>query len=661
MLPEFGHILLITAFVLSLAQACIPLVGAHRHNIRYMELGDRVAIAQFLLIALSFGLLTVSFISSDFSTKLVAMHSHTDKPLIYKISGVWGNHEGSMMLWVLILAFFGALVPVYGKILPMTLKARALAVQGMIGAGFLAFILFTSNPFLRLDPSPLNGQGLNPLLQDPGLAIHPPFLYLGYVGFSIAFSFSVAALIEGRVDAVWAQWLRPWVLLAWSFLTIGITLGSVWAYYELGWGGWWMWDPVENVSFMPWLVGTALLHSIMMLGTRHTMASWTVLLGIAAFSLSLIGTFVVRSGVLVSVHAFAVDPARGVFILALLLLLTGGALALYALRANTLRGAQGFRFMSREGGLILNNILLIIATATVFLGTFYPLLIDAIMNEKITVGKPYFDLTFAPIMILLIGFMGFGPLLKWRGNTAKMLKKFAVRAAVIIIVIWSLFAVFGKTIFGGMGLALAAYLAYGTLKALGQKIGWGQHSLSEVLKRLKAQPAAVYGFLLAHIGVAIFTAGATIMSVWAVDEVKRINIGETISVAGYDFTLKNIEPGRRDNYEFLSATFDLTQKGHEITTLKSEQRFYQVRNMVTTEAGFHLGLGPTLFASISEGDSQRGWVIRAYYHPFIIWIWVGAFLMALAGFVSLTDRRFKQRRVTSNVMEPDNISLQEGA
>ena len=632
MIAEFGHFTLILALLTALAQGVIPLIGAAKHQPRAMAFADRAAGLQFILIAFSFFALTLVFVRSDFSVLLAANHSHTMKPFLYKISGVWANHEGSILLWTLMLALYGALIPIFGTHLPSSLKARAIAVQGLLGAGFLAFILFTSNPFERLNPVPANGLGLNPLLQDPGLAIHPPFLYMGYVGFSVAFAFSVAALIEGKVDAIWARWLRPWVLTAWSFLTLGITMGSVWAYYELGWGGWWMWDPVENVSFMPWLIGTALLHSIMVLGTRHQLATWTVLLGISAFSMSLIGTFVVRSGILVSVHSFAVDPARGVFILMLLMASTGGALGLYALRAKTLKGPGGFAVLSRQGGLVLNNLLLITATATVFLGTFYPLFMDAMTGDKITVAKPYFDLTFAPIMLLLILFMGAAPLLKWSGDSWKTLKKLGIISAVLFAVIIGVTSLIGKSILGGVGLFFAAYLGAATLLALAKR--------TQNFKNWK-QPAATYGFVLAHMGMAIFTAGAVIMSVWAQEDLQRLNIGESMTTAGYEFTLDKVTPGARANYQFLAADIAVTKNGKTVKTLHTEQRFYPIREMITTEAGFHFTAGPTVFAAISEGDSERGWKIRANYHPFVTWIWFGAFLMALAGFVSLLDPRLR--------------------
>ena len=632
MIAEFGHFTLILALLTALAQGVIPLIGAAKNQSRSMDFADRAAGLQFILIAISFFALTLVFVRSDFSVLLAANHSHSLKPFLYKISGVWGNHEGSILLWTLMLALYGALIPIFGTHLPKTLKARAIAVQGLLGAGFLAFILFTSNPFERLNPVPADGLGLNPLLQDPGLAIHPPFLYMGYVGFSVAFAFSVAALIEGKVDAMWARWLRPWVLTAWSFLTLGITMGSVWAYYELGWGGWWMWDPVENVSFMPWLIGTALLHSIMVLGTRHQLATWTVLLGISAFSMSLIGTFVVRSGVLVSVHSFAVDPARGVFILILLMAATGGALGLYALRAKTLKGPGGFALLSRQGGLVLNNLLLITATATVFLGTFYPLFMDAMTGDKITVAKPYFDLTFAPIMLLLILFMGAAPLLKWSGDSWATLRKLGLISAVLFALIVGGTTLIGKSFLGGIGLFFAAYLGAATLLSFARR--------TQGFKNWK-QPAATYGFVLAHLGMAIFTAGAVIMSVWTQEDLKRLKIGETMTTAGYEFTLEKVVPGFRENYRFLSADVAVTKNGKPVKTLKTEQRFYPIRDMITTEAGFHFTSGPTVFAAISEGDTERGWKIRANYHPFVTWIWFGAFLMALAGFISLSDRRLR--------------------
>lgn len=640
MSAEIGQIALILALLIAIAQSVLPMLGAYRADARLMAFGDRAAKAQFVLLAISFVALTIVFVQSDFSVKLVTVNSHTDKPLLYKISGVWGNHEGSMLLWVFILSIYGALVPVFGKSLPAGLKARALSVQGMLSVGFLGFILFTSNPFERLNLVPVNGQGLNPLLQDPGLAFHPPFLYLGYVGFSMAFSFSVAALIEGRVDAVWARWLRPWVLVAWSFLTIGITMGSVWAYYELGWGGWWMWDPVENVSFLPWLVGTALLHSILVLGKRHAMANWTILLGITAFSLSLVGTFVVRSGVLTSVHAFAVDPARGVYILALLLLATGGGLAMFALRAHTLRGGPSFTLVSKEGGLLLNNLLLVTATFTVFLGTFYPLLIEAFTNGKISVGEPYFDRTFAPVMVVLIAFMGIGPLVKWREDSWASLKGHLLKSLALILIISGLTFWLGKSVLGALSMGLAAYLAFSTLVAFGRKIKFGQ---AGSLKLLRAQPASVWGFFWAHLGIAICMAGITGMSVWAGDGAKVLKLNESMTVSGYEFTLKSITPGAEQNFQKLTGLVEVQKNGRKIGALKSARRFYEVREMITTEAGIQVRPMRNLYVGVGEGNAEKGWVVRAYVHPLVNWIWLGALLIAMAGFISIFDRGQRRR------------------
>lgn len=632
MIEEIAHFMLILALYGSLAQGYFSLSGAHKDSASMMRAGRYASTTVFALIFFSFLILISAFVKSNFSLSLVSSHSHTLKPLLYKVSGVWANHEGSMLLWTLILTMYGALISPFGKNIPLVLKSRAIGIQGLLAVGFLAFILFTSNPFHRINPVPVEGSGLNPLLQDPGLAIHPPILYLGYVGFSVAFSFSVAALIEGKVDAMWAKLLRPWVLASWSFLTLGITLGSIWAYYELGWGGWWMWDPVENVSFMPWLAGTALLHSIMALGIRHKLADWTVLLGISTFSLCLIGTFVVRSGVLVSVHSFATDPTRGIFLLMLLIIISGSSLSLYAFRSKKIRNHLIFEPFSREGGLIINNLLLVISCITVFIGTFYPLLIDALSGDKISVGKPYFDLTFTPIMILLILFMGAAPLLKWDKNSEdqiiSLLKKLILPIATIIILTFLV----GKSILGALGLALAAYLAVATLIAIRVK--------TKNFKSWKSLKPKTVGFAIAHLGVAVFAAGVVFMSVWSEDNIGRIKVGEKLNVANYSFTLSSINTGQRKNYEYLNAAIDVTKKGSPIKTLSTEQRFYPSRNIVTTEAGFNFTMGPTIFTAISEGNSQDGWVLRANYHPFVTWIWLGALFMSLAGFISLFDKSY---------------------
>ncbi|GHB04558.1 c-type cytochrome biogenesis protein CcmF [Algimonas arctica] len=638
MLPETGQIALALALAVALFQGILPLVGSQLNRTRWMLFADRAAILQAVLLIYAFAALTIVFIQSDFSVKLAAMHSHTAKPLVYKITGVWANHEGSILLWVLILALYGAAISMFGRSLPLSLRARALAVQGMLGSGFLAFVIFTSNPFERLFPVPADGLGLNPLLQDPGLAIHPPLLYIGYVGFSVAFSFAVAALLEGRVDAVWARWLRPWVIFAWSFLTLGITIGSIWAYYELGWGGWWMWDPVENVSFLPWLAGTALLHSILTLQQRHSFAHWTVLLAISTFSLAMIGTFVVRSGVLVSVHAFAVDPARGVVILALLLFFTGAALSLYAFRSGTIIRRTQLNIVSRESGLVINNLFLIAATVTVFLGTFYPLLIDAITGEKISVGAPYFDLVFAPMMVALIAVMAIAPMLKWREDSLSRYRKIIFRAGLFVLAAIFLSLLIGRSVLGAIAIGFAAWLIAGTMITLFRRTG-GKFS------RLRRQPAGTWGFVISHISVAIFTIGVTAMSIGAKEDVGRLLPGENLTVAGYTFTLGELGQGTRDNYEFMGANIAVTKNSRAVTTLWAEQRFYPVRGMVTSEAGFRPSFGATLFAAIGDGgtgaDVSKGIIVRAYYQPGVVWIWIAALMMAFAGFISMADQRLR--------------------
>ncbi len=651
MTAELGHILLISALIIAGLQAVLPLWGARHNNRPLMDFAGRAAGLQALVLIGAFALLTASFVTSDFSVKLAADHSHSEKPLLYKISGVWGNHEGSMLLWVVIMALYGAFAARFSGALPRTLKARTLAIQGLLSVGFISFILFTSNPFSRLSPPPADGAGLNPLLQDPGLAFHPPFLYLGYVGFSLAFSLACGALIEGKIDKVWAQWLRAWVLLAWSFLTIGITLGSLWAYYELGWGGWWMWDPVENVSFMPWLAGTALLHSVLILGTRGQFANWTVLLAILTFSLSLIGTFVVRSGILISVHAFAVDPARGVFILGLICLISGGALLLYMFRAGLLlafaksflRGgtmlstfilsaldkpASDFKALSKEGGLLLNNILLGVATATVFLGTFYPLFIEAISPNKITVGAPYFNKTFAPIMMLLILVMGIAPLLRWVSDDKANLKKLVTYVTMPAILGGIIFTLTGAPIGSAIGMALAIYITAGVLLSARRR---SRGSLS----RLARQPASFYGFILGHMGMAVITLAIAVMSFQSGENIGRIKVGESLKLAPYEFTLTGVSNGKRENFNYLAGQFEVTKNERALTTLTSEQRYYPIRGMITTEAGFQFAPINTVFAALSDGDAQKGWVVRVYHQPMVIWIWIGGLMMALAGFISL--------------------------
>jgi cytochrome c-type biogenesis protein CcmF len=648
MVPEIGHFALILALAISMAQSIVPIIGARRGDAALMHFARQAALGQCACIVVAFAALTYAFITSDFSVGIVTANSHTAKPLVYKISGVWANHEGSMLLWVLILALFGAALAAFGRNLPDTLKANALAVQGMISLGFLAFIVFTSNPFERMDPAPLDGNGLNPILQDPGLAIHPPFLYLGYVGFSMAFSFSVAALIEGKVDAAWARWVRPWVLGAWCFLTIGIALGSAWAYYTLGWGGWWFWDPVENASFMPWLAGTALLHSALVVERRNALVSWTILLGILTFSLSLVGTFLVRSGVLTSVHAFATDPARGVFILALLVIATGGALTLYTIRMPTLKYGAPFAPISREGALTLNNMLLLVATGTVFLGTFYPLLVDLLTKDKISVGPPYFNATFVPIMIPLLVAMAIGPMLKWKRSdiyeALARLRNPAIAAGCLALLVLALSLGRGLlgTIGPAVGMGLALWLVGGSLAALVYRVRLGVAPYETSIQLARNTPLAFYGLLIAHAGMGVTVAGITGMSAWATETVQSLRPGDTLKHAGYDVRFRTVQVVPGPNYEAQQATFDVSVKGRPLTTLQTERRFYPIREQLTTSAGIRSNLISNIYVTLGDPDEGKGtFPVRFYYHPFVPWIWLGAFTMALGGFVSLADRRLR--------------------
>ncbi|MGJ4907738.1 heme lyase CcmF/NrfE family subunit [Bradyrhizobium sp. HKCCYLS2033] len=644
MTAEVGSFALILALLVSLVQSIVPFVALRRQSAMIAGFVRHAALTQFLFVAIAFACLTSLFVHSDFSVQVVAANSHTLKPLLYKVSGVWGNHEGSMLLWVLILSLFGAAVALFGTNLPERLQSNVLGVHGMIGLGFLAFIVSTSNPFARLVDAPLEGNGLNPILQDPGLAFHPPFLYLGYVGFSMAFSFSVAALIEGKVDAGWARWVRPWVLAAWCFLTIGITLGSAWAYYTLGWGGWWFWDPVENASFMPWLAGTALLHSALVVERRSALQSWTILLGIVTFSLSLIGTFLVRSGVLTSVHAFAQDPSRGAFILALILVATGGALTLYAIRAPSLKHGALFAAVSRESGLVLNNVLLTAAVATVFLGTFYPLLVDMLGNDKISVGPPYYNLTFVPIMVPLLLAMVIGPVLKWKRDllvaALQRLRLAGGLAAFIAVAI--LIATFGQRFLVAFFFGIAVWLVIGSLMVLAHRVRLGMTTpLATSLNLARTTPLAVYGLVLAHAGMGVTVAGITGMTAWASEKVQMLRPGQSLQLAGYDIKLRSIGKFPGPNYEAERGTFDITRNGKPFTQLSSERRFYPVRQQQTTAAGIRTNLLWNVYVTLGDPDDKGAWAVRCYYHPLVPLVWIGALMMACGGFVSLADRRFR--------------------
>ena len=643
MIPELGHIALILALCLAIVQGVLPLVGAARGMPGWVALAPQAALGQAVLVAFAFGCLTYAYVTSDFSVLNVAENSHTLKPMLYKVSGVWGNHEGSLLLWILILVIFGAAVAAFGRNLPATLKARVLGVQGLIGVGFLSFILFTSNPFNRLLPAPLEGNGLNPLLQDPGLAFHPPFLYLGYVGFSVAFSFAVAALIEGRVDPAWARWVRPWTLAAWCFLTIGIALGSWWAYYELGWGGWWFWDPVENASFMPWLAGTALLHSAVVVEKRDTLKSWTVLLAILTFSLSLLGTFLVRSGVINSVHAFATDPTRGVFILLFLVLVVGGSLALYAFRAPVLQGVGVFAPLSREGALVLNNLLLAVACAAVLLGTLYPIALDAINGSKVSVGPQYFNAVFIPLTAPLIAAVAIGPLLAWkRGDLSAALRRLLPAAiALLIALAIGLWLVDGRSFMALLGLGLVAWLGIGALCELSLRIKLFAAPVSETLSRARHLPRAAWGMTVAHLGVALLVMGITVSQTWQVEVQQVMRPGESVQVGPVQYRFLGVSPYKGPNYTAQRGRFEVLEDGHVLHEMQPAQRRYQQPPMETTEAAIRPSLLGDLYAVVGEGDADRGWAVRLYWKPLVSWIWLGALIMALGGFLSLSDRRLR--------------------
>jgi cytochrome c-type biogenesis protein CcmF len=640
---EIGHFALVLAFALAIVQATVPLAGARFGDDRMAAIGGPAAITGFLLTALAFAMLVAAYAASDFSVANVWENSHSLKPFLYKLTGAWGNHEGSMLLWVLILAFFGALVAVFGGNLPATLKANVLAVQGMIGSAFLLFILVTSNPFARLDPAPIEGQDLNPVLQDIGLAIHPPLLYLGYVGFSVCFSFAVAALIEGRIDAAWARWVRPWTLAAWLFLTGGIAMGSYWAYYELGWGGFWFWDPVENASFMPWLAGTALLHSAIVMEKRAALKIWTLLLAILTFSLSLLGTFLVRSGVLTSVHAFATDPSRGVFILAILTIFIGGSLALFALRAPTLTAGGLFQPISREGALVLNNLFLTTATATVLVGTLYPLFLEAVTGDRISVGAPFFDLTFGLLMLPLLAIVPFGPLLAWKrgdllGAAQRLMTAFGLALLAVLCV---MLFVDTASVAAALGIGLATWLILGALTDLALRAGAGSVAFGVAMRRLAGLPSSVFGTTLAHLGLGVTLLGIVAVTAFETERIVAVKPGETIEISGYTLEFVGIEQVQGPNYVEDLATFSLSKGGVARGEIVSAKRMYPVRQMPTTEAGIRTIGFSQLYVSLGDAMSDGAVVVRVWWKPLVTLIWGGTLFMMAGAFVSLLDRRLR--------------------
>ncbi|POF32341.1 heme lyase CcmF/NrfE family subunit [Roseibium marinum] len=643
MIVEFGHYALVLAFALSLVQSVVPLWGALAGDDRLMAVAPPVSVTMFVMVLVSFAVLTSAYLTADFSVLNVLENSHSAKPLLYKFTGVWGNHEGSMLLWVLILVFFGALVGLFGGNLPKDLRATTLAVQGWISAGFILFLLATSNPFARVINPPLEGADLNPILQDIGLAIHPPLLYVGYVGFSITFSFAVAALILGRTDAAWARWVRPWTLLAWCFLTLGIAMGSYWAYYELGWGGWWFWDPVENASLMPWLAGTALLHSAIVMERREALKIWTILLAIFTFSLSLLGTFLVRSGVLTSVHAFATDPTRGVFILVLLCLFIGGSLSLYAWRAPALRQGGLFAPISREGALVLNNLFLTSACAAVFVGTLYPLFLDAVTGEKISVGAPFFNLTFGPLMVPLLIAVPFGPVLSWkRGDLlAASQRLYAAFGLAILMTIFTFWLWGMEKVLAPLGVGLAVWVMAGAVSEILTRVKIFEIGPSRAFSRLIGLPGSAWGSMLAHFGIGLTVLGVVTASAFQDERIATMRPGDTVELSGYQLTFDGAAPRRGPNFTEEVGHFTIRQGGIFVTELDPSKRIYTARQMPTTEAAIFTTGFSQLYLSLGESRGDGAVDVRVYFKPLITLIWIGCVIMALGGAVSIADRRLR--------------------
>jgi cytochrome c-type biogenesis protein CcmF len=648
MIPELGHFALILALLLAAVQGSLSLAGAHRGVREWMAVARPAAQGQFVFVLFAWLCLVWSFVHNDFSVINVAQNSNSLLPTPYKIAASWGSHEGSLLLWVLMLSGWGVAVAVLSRHLPEELAARVLGVMGLVAVGFILFMLTTSDPFDRLFPAAQEGRDLNPLLQDPGMVFHPPLLYMGYVGFSVAFAFSIAALLGGRLDAAWARWSRPWTTVAWCFLTLGIMLGSWWAYYELGWGGWWFWDPVENASFMPWLVGTALIHSLAVTEKRGTFKAWTVLLAIFAFSLSLLGTFLVRSGVLTSVHAFATDPKRGVFILAFLVIVIGGSLALFAYRAPKVGLGGRFETVSRESMLLANNVLLAVACASVMLGTLYPLFLDALGLGKISVGPPYFDAVFAPLMAPLVFLMGVGPLARWKQTELPDLWTRLKWALMVSLLVGLLLPFVGKvegedkpwSPMAAFGYWLAAWVVLATLEMMRHQI---RHAQGGLLAKLGAQPRAWWGMVLAHLGMAVFIIGVTSVRGYEVERDVKMAIGDTISVHGYTFRFNGVREVVGPNYRGAEGDVTLLKRGAAIDTLHPQKRIYIAQSqMPMTEAAIRTGITGDVYVSLGEPvDDRGGWTVRVYYKPFVTWIWGGCVLMAIGGFVAMSDRRYR--------------------
>ncbi len=643
MIPELGHYALVLALALGLIQSVVPMIGARANDAALMRLASSTALMQFAFVALSFGALGLCFVNSDFSVVTVAENSHSQMPLIYRFTSLWGNHEGSMLLWVFILSLFGALVAIFGGNLPASLKANALAVQAWVAVAFYLFILLTSNPFLRLAQPPLEGQSLNPILQDPGLALHPPLLYLGYVGFSMAFSFAIAALIEGRIDAAWARWVRPWTLMAWMCLTLGIAGGSYWAYYTLGWGGFWFWDPVENASLMPWLAGTALLHSAVVMEKRNALKIWTILLAILTFSLSLIGTFLVRSGVLTSVHSFANDPRRGVFILAILVLFIGGSLALFAWRASVLKQGGLFAPISREGSLVFNNLFLTTCCLTVLVGTLYPLALEALTGAKITVGGPFFNLTFGPLFLMLMLAMPFGPLLAWkRGDLLGVAQRLMAAFGLGLVAVAAAFALKGgSSVLAPFGVGLAFFVMAGAVVDLVERTGLFRLPLTTVYHRATGLPRSTWGTAVAHFGIAVSLLGIVGAAAWGTERIVSLKPAQTVSLSGYDLSFDGLVQQPGPNYNEQLAKFTVREGGAITGVMEPSKRTFAARETSTNEAALMARGFGQLYLSLGDSNPDGSIAIRLYYKPLVMLIWLGAVVMMLGGALSLSDRRLR--------------------
>jgi cytochrome c-type biogenesis protein CcmF len=655
MIPELGHFALIMALAMAVIQTVFPIAGAANGNLAWMALARPIARLQFFFVSLAFAILTYSFITNDFSVAYVANNSNSLLPLHYRISAVWGSHEGSLLLWVLTLSLWTIAVTFYSQRLPQYFLARVIGVMGSVSVGFLLFMLLTSNPFDRLFTVPADGADLNPLLQDFGLIIHPPMLYMGYVGFSVAFGFAIAALLGGNLDTTWAKWSRPWTILAWTFLTLGIALGSWWAYYELGWGGWWFWDPVENASFMPWLIGTALIHSLAATEKRDVFKNWTILLAICAFALSLLGTFLVRSGVLTSVHAFATDPTRGVFILALLGVFIGGSLLLYAIRAPSTKTSSQFKLFSRETFLLINSVLLLVAMLAVLLGTIYPLIVEALGRGKLSVGAPYFNAVFIPLMAPVALIIGVGAIVRWKQDDAarvwQQLRYLSIASIVIGTALGFMFyeAHLIKTI---LGIIVALWITLSSLAAVYTRLSNRQNKLAG----LQIIPRSFYGMTLAHIGFAFCIVGITITTQHSVDLHERMAVGDNVEFAGYKFILDDLHVLPGPNYKATEAVVKVFKDNRHVTTLRTQKRIYAVRNMPMTEAGISSGLMRDLYVSLGEPLDDKAWSFRLYHKPFVRWIWLGAIFMALGGILAATDRRYRIKATKRAVIDQSTVS-----